>query len=112
MAASAHNSEINQLPKTTQSKLRSTQLIVSLPHLVSELVQNALDAGAAEVNVGVDCEDWSCWVRDDGRGMSKQDLAALEKTGRYGTSLSFDVPKNVSWIRRRNLESVHDGVVG
>ena len=86
MAASTHNSKLNLLPQTTQSKLRSTQIIVSLPQLVSELVQNALDANAGQVDVGVDCEDWSCWIKDDGKGMTEQDLAALQSAGRYGTS--------------------------
>ncbi|KIP02103.1 hypothetical protein PHLGIDRAFT_112417 [Phlebiopsis gigantea 11061_1 CR5-6] len=90
MAAPARNHELSLLPKATQSRLRSTQIIVSLPQLVSELVQNALDADAGQVEVGVDCEDWSCWVRDDGKGLSKQDLTALESVGRYGTSKAYN----------------------
>lgn len=91
MAASSRDNELRHLPKLTQSKLRSTQIIVSLPQLVSELVQNSLDAGAGQVDVGVDCEEWSCWVRDDGKGMNKQDLKALESAGRYGTPVFFVV---------------------
>ena len=89
MATSTHNDELHHLSKATQSKLRSTQIIVSLPQLISELVQNALDAGAGQVDVGVDCEDWSCWVKDDGKGISKQDLATPENTGRYGTLIMW-----------------------
>lgn len=83
MAAATPN-ELQCLPTYTQHKIRSTQIVVSLPQLVSELVQNALDAGAGQVDVGVDCEEWACWVRDDGKGMSKQDLNELENAGRYG----------------------------
>lgn len=85
MAAATPN-ELQHLSKDTQYKIRSTQIIVSLPQLVSELVQNGLDADARQVDVGVDCEEWTCWVRDDGKGMSKQDLTALEEAGRYGKS--------------------------
>lgn len=81
-------STLNRLPSATQSKLRSTQILTSLPQLVSELIQNSLDAGACQIDVGVDCEDWSCWVRDDGTGMSRSDLTAFESAGRYGASVT------------------------
>ena len=74
---------MNRLPSPTQSKLRSTQILVSLPQLISELIQNSLDAGAGQIDVGVDCEEWSCWVRDNGAGMSKSDLEVFEGAGRY-----------------------------
>ncbi|KAI0700587.1 hypothetical protein BC835DRAFT_1411934 [Cytidiella melzeri] len=80
---------LTRLPSATQSKLRSTQILVSLSQVVSELVQNALDAEASQVEVGVDCEDWSCWVRDNGVGMTKSDLTAFEHAGRYGTSKAY-----------------------
>ena len=79
-------SHLRHLPTATQSKLRSSQILTSLPQVVSELVQNSLDAGAEHVEVGVDCEEWSCWVKDDCIGMSKNDLSALLAEGRYGAS--------------------------
>lgn len=82
--AAATNNALQHLPLQTQHRIRSTQIIVSLPQVVSELVQNALDAGAGQVDVGVDCEDWACWVRDDGKGMSRAELTALQNAGRYG----------------------------
>lgn len=88
-AANTHN--LQHLPEHTRTKLRSTQIITSLPQLVSELIQNALDAGADDINVGVDCEEWSCWVRDNGKGLSKVDLSALEAVGRYGTLAAFEI---------------------
>lgn len=78
------STELRHLPGATQSKLRSSQILTSLPQLVSELIQNSLDAGAGHVEIGVDCEEWSCWVKDDGSGMSKSDLSALLTAGRYG----------------------------
>ena len=83
------SARIRHLPSTTQAKLRSTQILTSLPQVVSELVQNSLDAGAKRIELGVDCEEWSCWVRDDGCGMSKSELTSLIDTGRYSESLYF-----------------------
>jgi DNA mismatch repair protein MLH3 len=78
---------MEQLPAETRSKLRSTQILTSLPQIISELLQNSLDSGARRIEIGVDCEEWTCWVRDDGTGMSKEDLGILGKgveDGRYG----------------------------
>lgn len=75
---------LTRLPAPTQSKLRSTQILTSLSQIISELVQNALDAQACQIDIGVDCDEWSCWVRDDGIGMSKDDLTAFQDAGRYG----------------------------
>ncbi|KAF7302005.1 Mismatch repair-related protein [Mycena indigotica] len=83
---------IEPLPDVTRSKLRSTQILTSLSQIVSELLQNSLDAGARQVDIGVDCEEWTCWVRDDGCGMSKEGLDILNRgleAGRYGTSKAY-----------------------
>lgn len=82
---SAHS--IEHLPATTRAKLRSTQILTSLPQIVSELLQNSLDAGAGQVDIGVDCEEWICWVKDDGEGISREGMSMLGKgseEGRYG----------------------------
>ncbi|KAJ3516273.1 hypothetical protein NLJ89_g1225 [Agrocybe chaxingu] len=83
---------IARLPPPTQAKLRSTQILTSLPQIVSELVQNSLDAEATHVDVGIDAKEWICWVRDDGRGISKGDLELLgqgEECARYNTSKTY-----------------------
>ncbi|OBZ76731.1 DNA mismatch repair protein Mlh3 [Grifola frondosa] len=64
------------------------------PQIISELVQNSLDAGARQVDIGVDCEDWGCWVRDDGAGISRDGLAVIagdfkDGRGRYATSKAY-----------------------
>ncbi|KAI0660771.1 hypothetical protein C8Q70DRAFT_972342 [Cubamyces menziesii] len=85
-------SALSSLPSSTQSRLRSTQILTSLPQLVSELVQNAIDACARNVEVSIDAEEWECWVRDDGNGISKEGLAVLARGsggGRYGTSKAY-----------------------
>ncbi|KAL1723491.1 hypothetical protein EV715DRAFT_269561 [Schizophyllum commune] len=72
---------LERLSEATQTRLRSTQILTSLPQLVSELVQNSLDAGARHVDVGVNCDEYGCWVRDDGCGMGRKDLDALSAGG-------------------------------
>ncbi|KAH7916257.1 hypothetical protein BJ138DRAFT_1139943 [Hygrophoropsis aurantiaca] len=82
-----------QLSVETRAKLRSTQILTSLPQIISELMQNSLDAGATQIDIGVDCEEWSCWVRDDGTGISKDGLAVIGQGfegGRYGTSKAYN----------------------
>jgi DNA mismatch repair protein MLH3 len=75
------------LDSETRSKIRSTQILTSIPQIISELVQNSLDANASHINIGVDISEWECWVRDDGCGISKEGMSILAKgstDGRYG----------------------------
>lgn len=80
---------LERLPDATASKIRSMQILTSLSQVVSELLQNSIDAGASHIEVGVDAENWSCWVRDDGSGMTKDSLMKLvgneHSESRYGT---------------------------
>ncbi|KAI0920894.1 hypothetical protein AcV5_001344 [Taiwanofungus camphoratus] len=92
MNAAGPSHTIEHLPSSTRSKLRSTQILTSLTQIISELVQNSLDAGARQVDIGIDCEEWSCWVRDDGIGIDRDGLALLadgSDSGRYGTSKAY-----------------------
>ena len=80
---------IERLPTPTQAKLRSTQLLTSVPQVVSELVQNSLDANATRIDIGLHCKEWTCWVRDDGHGINKAGLESFgqgEEGGRYSKS--------------------------
>lgn len=86
---------IERLRDSTKTKLRSTQILTSLPQIVSELFQNSLDADAKHIEIGVNCAEWSCWVRDDGSGMNKDSMNTLGTEGRYGTSTRiFKVKSN------------------
>ncbi|CAL1700488.1 unnamed protein product [Somion occarium] len=83
---------IEHLPLTTQSKLRSAQILTTLSQIVSELVQNSLDANARHIDIGVNCEEWECWVRDDGIGISRDGLTSLSsglEERRYSTSKAY-----------------------
>lgn len=75
------------LSAETRSQIRSTQILTSLPQIISELVQNSLDAKATRIEIGIDLAQWECWVKDNGTGMSKagmQILAHGSMAGRYG----------------------------
>ena len=76
--------KLERLDTETRSKIRSTQLLTSFPQLIAELVQNSLDAGAKQIDVGVNFGEWSCWVRDDGCGISKDDLSLIAQGGERG----------------------------
>lgn len=82
---------IERLPEETRSKLRSTQILTSLPQIASELLQNSLDADATHIDVGIDVKEWMCWVKDDGHGISKEGLGKLGQGdgGRYSVSWSY-----------------------
>ena len=68
----------------TQAKLRSTQILTSLPQIVSELLQNSLDAGAKSIEIGLNTQEWFCWVKDDGCGINREGLAAIAQEGDAG----------------------------
>ena len=83
--------EIAPLPPRTRSFLRSTVILSSLVQVVSELIQNSLDASARTIQVAIDCDEWSCWVQDDGTGFTIDDLESLANNSkadsmRYSTS--------------------------
>ncbi|KAH9061004.1 hypothetical protein EDB87DRAFT_1613192 [Lactarius vividus] len=85
---------LHTLAEPVRTRLRSSQILISLPQVVSELVQNALDASASHIDVGVDCQEWECWVKDDGHGISKSGLELLSKSheaGRYNTSRAYSL---------------------
>ncbi|KAG8890486.1 DNA mismatch repair protein [Tulasnella sp. 332] len=82
---------MEKLSERDQSQLRSSVILTNLAQIVSELVQNALDAQAKQIDIGVDPTDWSCWVRDSGNGMSRSDIKHLGTgtMGRYVTSKKY-----------------------
>ncbi|KAF8559172.1 hypothetical protein OG21DRAFT_1403956 [Imleria badia] len=83
---------LKKLSEETRTKLRSTQILTSLPTIVSELLQNAIDAGASQIDIGVDCTEWSCWVMDNGAGFMKDGLHKVgqdSERGRYNSSKAY-----------------------
>lgn len=90
MSDCAHGAarQCQTLPEKDQSILRSTQILTTLAQIVSELLQNSIDAAPSHIDVGVDPNEWACWVRDDGIGMGRSDIRHLGSgsKGRYGKS--------------------------
>lgn len=80
----ADESLLKRLSAETRSKLRSTQILTSLPTIISELLQNAIDAGASQIDIGVDCAEWSCWVMDNGSGITKDGLRKIGQDSELG----------------------------
>ena len=81
---------LQPLSEPVRTRLRSTHILTSLPQVVSELVQNSLDASSSNIDIGIDCQEWECWVKDDGNGIARSGLDALSQgyeAGRYSTSL-------------------------
>lgn len=96
MSLTDNTRSLSLLPPPVRTKIRSTQILTSLPQVISELVQNSLDANSHHIEVGVDCEEWECWVKDDGEGMSKEGMGMLRKAeeeGRYSKLLPATLPK-------------------
>ncbi|CAE7079576.1 unnamed protein product [Rhizoctonia solani] len=88
------NQPISELEPQTKARLRSTQILTTLPQFISELVQNSLDAGASHIEVGVDPVEWECWVRDDGQGIPIEGMKLLtqgHEKGRYNSSKTYDI---------------------
>jgi DNA mismatch repair protein MutL len=75
---------IRALPEASVRGLRSSTAITCMSQAVEELVANAIDAGATEIDVSVRAEGGWCSVCDNGRGMDAGDLALVG--GRYSTS--------------------------
>lgn len=84
--------QVEKLDLPTQSRLRSTQILTSMPQIVLELLQNSLDAEATVVEIGLDTREWTCWVKDNGHGLDKKDLEVIGQegdSGRYSTSKRY-----------------------
>ncbi|ORY27867.1 hypothetical protein BCR39DRAFT_536497 [Naematelia encephala] len=84
---------ISPLSRPTSTTLRSSLVIPTLPQVVSELIQNSLDANATRIEVWLDLSENSRSIRiqDDGHGMSKESLKKIG--GRYETSKSLPLSR-------------------
>ena len=67
-------SEIQTLPEEVIDLIAAGEVIDSLAAVVRELVENSLDAGATRIAIAVDPQSWQVEVRDNGKGMSLEDL--------------------------------------
>ncbi|WVQ72847.1 hypothetical protein IAR50_002408 [Cryptococcus sp. DSM 104548] len=82
--------DIAHLPRPTSTTLRSSVILSSLPQILSELLQNSLDAGATKIDCYIDLTKGaeSLRVEDDGAGIDRE---GLEKVGkRFRTSKAIN----------------------
>lgn len=86
---------IERLPRPTALRLRSSVVVASIPQVLNELVQNALDAGAVRIECWLDLSrgNESIRVEDDGHGLDLDDLRSIgERNSRYRDSIVADLP--------------------
>ncbi|BGP28900.1 DNA mismatch repair protein [Rhodotorula toruloides] len=74
------------LPPRTSSLIRSSTVVPTLPSILSELVQNSIDARATAISCAVDLDTWTVRVEDNGTGIAQQDFALLRTAARHLTS--------------------------
>lgn len=72
-------SEIRTLPDEVIDLIAAGEVIDSLAAVVRELVENSLDAGATRITIALDPQSWQVQVRDNGTGMSLEDLKVCIK---------------------------------
>lgn len=77
--------DIRQLPQETRDQIRSSFLIQTLPSCIVELVQNALDAQAKNIEVAVSLTNWECRVTDNGVGIELHNLSLIGDRYRKST---------------------------
>ena len=65
---------IRRCDPATISLLRSTTAITSLADILTELLHNALDADAKQIDCWVDLQTWGIRVADDGKGIMLEDM--------------------------------------
>jgi len=77
--------EIKVLPEEVVAKIAAGEVIERPASALKELIENSLDAGAAKIEIEIEKAGKKLIrVRDDGKGMDKEDL--LLSLGRHATS--------------------------
>ncbi|AGO09897.1 AaceriAAL093Cp [[Ashbya] aceris (nom. inval.)] len=66
--------KIHMLEESISHRLRSQLSILSVGAAVRELMQNSVDARCERLEVAVDLDRWSVCVRDDGEGLTREEL--------------------------------------
>jgi hypothetical protein len=83
----------------------SIGLYRNFPRAIKELVSNAYDSGATEVRIGLDFANRKIIVRDNGKGMNKEELRKFVYIGR--TTEPADIPE----LNRKRIGTFGIGVL-
>ncbi|CUS07104.1 unnamed protein product [Tuber aestivum] len=75
---------IRLLPESVSARMRSTLTIANISDVISELLQNAIDAGARNLAITVNLGRNSCVLEDDGHGIAPEDMLLVGQE--YATS--------------------------
>lgn len=73
---------IQALPPDVVAQIKSSTVITSLNGVVSQLIQNSLDAGSSKININVDYVRGGCVVEDDGLGIPPSEFEPHGGLGR------------------------------
>lgn len=65
---------IQALPPDVVAQIKSSTAITSLNGVVSELIQNSLDARSSKIIINIDYVRGGCVVEDDGLGISPSEF--------------------------------------
>lgn len=84
MEAQTELSRVRALPETVIDQIAAGEVVERPSHLVKELLENSLDAGASSLTVDVSQGGRSVRVQDNGHGIHRDDLALILK--RHTTS--------------------------
>lgn len=101
-------SEIHILPTEVIDQIAAGEVVERPAHMVKELVENSLDAGASEIEVEFSEGGRFVKVKDNGKGISPDDLPkALERFATSKISFSEDLWKLASFgFRGEALASI------
>ncbi|KAK1982594.1 DNA mismatch repair protein MutL [Colletotrichum cereale] len=82
---------IAQLPESTCRLLKSTTVVISPLSLVKELVDNAIDANAANIEIGISANTVdNIQVRDNGHGINPEDYHAIGRRSHTSKLRTFE----------------------
>jgi DNA mismatch repair protein MutL len=90
---------IKELPRATSRFLSSSQVLTTPVSLVKELLDNALDAKASSIDIVIAANTIDkIEVRDNGHGITPEDLGAIGKRGYTSKLHSFDELKTLGGL--------------
>lgn len=95
---------IRLLPSDVIVKIKSSTAIISLNGVVTELLENSLDAGSNKVDISVDYSRGGCIVEDDGIGIIPSEFEEIGGLGKLYCEYHAS-PRRASFKRDRYIQS-------